>query len=223
MSEVQRSHAKVEAVAGLMIKPIYLLYLPTLFLLILIAIVSHQMGLPVSHFTRDPLAITGGHPLMGFLSNLGVIFWSATTAFCLFTFALLQKTKTYQLISKYVLLAGGMTLLLLLDDLFMLHEKFYPSLLPINEKIIFLAYGVMFLGYVWGIRKILLRSEYIYLLLTMLFFALSIIVDISLPSSKFYYWHHLLEDGTKFVGIVSWFGYQFSLCHQLVSESLAPS
>lgn len=62
---------------------------PAALLLLLVASGCYILDLPVSRFTRDPLAITEGHPLYGFVSNVGAILWSASAAFCFLAYVLL--------------------------------------------------------------------------------------------------------------------------------------
>ena len=102
-------------------------------------------------------------------------------------------------------------MLLLVDDLFMLHERIFPNQLGIDEIIVFLFYGLLFLVYLLLFRKLILETDHIYLSLTVFFFALSLLVDLLVPETLTPM-YHLFEDGPKFFGIVSWFAYQFSVC-----------
>ena len=102
-------------------------------------------------------------------------------------------------------------MLLLVDDLFMLHQRIFPNQFGIDEIIVFLFYGLLFLVYLLLFRKVILETDHIYLSLTVFFFIFSLLVDLLVPETLIPM-YHLFEDGPKFFGIVSWFAYQFSVC-----------
>ncbi|MBT3190399.1 MAG: hypothetical protein HN736_11285 [Anaerolineae bacterium] len=195
---------------------LYWLYISAIFLILIVAVTSYYLNIPISHFTRDPLAITGGHPFLGFISNIGVILWSFSVAICFFSYVLLKTSKKPHDVLRYIMFGGFISLVLLLDDLFMLHENIYPKYFGVSEKITFILYGVLVLFYLVKFRKIIIETDFIFLLLALFFSMLSILVDL-LPDSLLL-WHHLYEDGSKFFGVVSWFGYQFLACFQEVQS-----
>lgn len=192
----------------------YWLYVPAIFLILIVALGGYYSNIPFSYFTRDPLSITGGHSYFGIISNIGVILWSFSVAICLFSYVLLKTSNKPHDVLRFIMFGGFISLVLLLDDLFMLHERIYPRYLGVREKIVFLFYGVLILFYLVKFRKIIVETDFIFILFAICFFALSILVDL-MPKSLLP-WHHLFEDGPKFFGIVSWFGYQFSVCFQEV-------
>ncbi len=194
----------------------YWLYIPAIFLILIVTIASYYLNIPISRFTRDPLAITGGHPFLGVVSNIGAILWSATVAICFFSYAILKTNKKSHDVLGFIMAGGFISLLLLLDDLFMLHEEILPKYLGGSEKIIFLFYGSLLLLYLVKYRLNIIETDLIYLILAAFFFALSILIDL-LPES-FLPLHHLFEDGPKFIGIVSWFGYYFTVCFKEVQS-----
>ncbi len=194
------------------------LYLPAIFLILIVAIASYYLNIPISRFTRDPLAITFGDPFLGIISNIGVILWSFTVAICFFSYVLLKTSKKSHDVLRFIMFGGCISLLLLLDDLFMFHERIYPEYFGISQKIVFLFYGVLLLFYLIKFRTIVIETDYVFLLLSTLFFALSILMDF-LQSKFLLPWHHLFEDGPKFFGIVSWFGYHFSVCFKVLNNT----
>lgn len=190
------------------------LYIPMLILVGMILLVSRQYGISIADLTRDPAATTGHSPFIGTLSHLGVLFWCATVAICLFSFALLQGTGNIGEFSSFFLFGGLISLILLLDDLFLLHESVFPRHLNIPEKIVFLSYGLMILGYLTRFRKLILKTDFLCMILVFGLFGLSIFIDIlDLRVSI------LFEDGSKLFGIVSWFGYFALTCFQVVKQN----
>lgn len=183
--------------------------------LVIIVTISYIYDVPISIFTRDQSVVLKGTPFHGFLSNIGILFWSWTAAISLFYYVLLRKSGDQSELTKFVLMGGLLTFLLLLDDFFMFHDWIFPRL-GVNEKIVLLFYAVFALVYLVKFKQFILRRDYSLLLAALFFFTLSIIEDTLrfLPDM----WHYLFEDGTKFLGIVSWFGYYVSLYYQEISS-----
>jgi hypothetical protein len=179
-------------------------------------ILSKCLNIPFSYFTRDPLAITGSPPFYGLISNFGAILWSFSVGICFFTYSLLkERNNTQENISLFVFFSGTISAILLVDDMFLFHEKVFPKLLFINEKIVFSLYGLIILYYLIRFRDVILkRTNYLFLMLSLAFFFISICID-QLPefSTK---WHHLFEDTPKFLGIVSWTGFHYLVCKKMV-------
>ncbi|WP_394749314.1 hypothetical protein [Spongiimicrobium salis] len=193
-------------------------YLLAIVLLIGLVIFSVKADVHFGDLTRDPSAITASSPYYGVLSNLGAIVWSFSVAICLLTYVILKTSSTSSKVERLFVLYGGMLgLLLLLDDMFLLHEEVVPRVLGIDEKVVYAAYILNILGYLISFRKIILKStNYVFLGLFLGFLGLSVGIDM-LPefSEK---WHYLFEDGAKFMGIVSWLGYQFLVAKQLLTQ-----
>lgn len=189
------------------------LYIPMLIVVAMMVLVGRQLSIPMDDLTRDPSATTGDNPFIGALSNLGVLFWCASVAICFFSFALLQKTGNIGRFSAFFLFGGLISLILLLDDLFLLHETVFPLYLNIPEKLVFLSYGLMILGYVTRFRKLILTTDFIFLILAFGLFGLSIGIDLLELRISI-----LFEDGSKLFGIVSWFGYFAITCFQVVKQ-----
>lgn len=186
-----------------------LAYLTSIGLLVAIALVSQKYGIPVSDFTRDPAAILGVHPLIGVLSNIGVLLWCASMALCLFTAVVLFKTKRGISLS-FFLSSGLLTALLLVDDLFMLHDYFFPRMLNIEGGVIYVGYLLLVCIYLLKFRGFILKSGFGFLLLSFLFFALSVGCDVLLEQKGMIF---LLEDGAKLLGVLSWFTYFSKTCY----------
>jgi len=189
------------------------LYIPMLILVAMIVLVGLQLSIPMADLTRDPSATTGDNLFIGVLSYIGVLFWCASVAICLFSFALLLKTGSIGEFSAFFLFGGLISLILLLDDLFLFHERVFPLYLNIPEKVVFLSYGLMILGYITRFRKLILKTDFILMILTFGLFGLSIVIDLLELRISI-----LFEDGSKLFGIVSWFGYLAITCFHAVKQ-----
>jgi hypothetical protein len=185
------------------------IYLPTLGLLGLILVISLGTGIPVGHFTRDPIQIVGGSRYTGVISNLGVLLWCSSATICLLSSAIVRRKTGGAELSMFLLFSGLLTSGLLFDDFFLVHEKLSKTFIP--EEIMFIGYAVVVLVYLVRFSKVILQTEFILLLFALGFFGLSIVTDLSpiqVPENPKY----LVEDGSKLLGIVSWFTYFTRVC-----------
>lgn len=187
----------------------------------IVVFIAWKTDITVGEFTRDIAAIAEINPFNGVISNLGILLWCAAASICLFSFAVLQNLKSkYTAIQKkskfFLLVSGLITLILMFDDLFLLHEEIFPSL-NISEAAVYCSYMAMILFYILRFRKTIFKSEWSILFLGFVCFGASIIIDYFLGwGSKI----TLLEDGFKFLGIASWFGYFVRLCFQILNHAL---
>ena len=203
------------------------LYTPIVVLLFLVVFISFKTGIPIKKFTMDPAEIAEINPFMGAVSNIGILFWCASASICFFSFALLQKTRIRGNFSAFFQFSGFITSILLLDDLFLFHERhhlnsreiiFPNSPAPfIAENAIYFSYIMIVLFYLIRFRKIIIKTDFILLFLAFLLFGASIIID-SFPIPVFDI--DLFEDVFKLFGIVSWFGYFVIVCFQVVKQRI---
>ncbi|OQY29149.1 MAG: hypothetical protein B6244_04750 [Candidatus Cloacimonetes bacterium 4572_55] len=196
------------------------LYIPSLLLLVSIALASLITDTRISNFTRDPAAIFKANPLFGFLSNTGVIVWTLTIGITFFSTTLLSKEKKEGTHRSFLFYGGMFTALLLIDDLFMLHDRIIPYFFGVKENITLPIYALIALVYVIKFRTLILETDFLLLLIAFIFFGCSIVVDLSqeYASHIHIYGHHIFEDGFKFLGIVGWFGYFFRTCFLTIAR-----
>ncbi|WP_246264627.1 hypothetical protein [Aromatoleum toluvorans] len=162
-------------------------------------------GVPIHLLTSDVTSIAGVPAYTGFLSQLGIFVWAGAAAICFFCAWLLPARPEAQEARRFLLVSGLLTAVLACDDLFLLHEEFFPSL-GIPEKAVFAGYAAFVLGYLVRFRRLILGTDYILLGLAFAAFATSIGLDLVNPAGINPY---LYEDSAKFAGIVSWSGYFF--------------
>jgi hypothetical protein len=197
------------------------LYIPAVACLLVTALVSYFGEIPIAHLTRDPSAITESSPLHGILSNIGVLLWCAAASICYFSCKLIRSARGTNEIFRFLFFGGTLTVILLLDDFFMLHDWFFPEYLNVYEKKVFAVYGILLLAYFVRFRRMIMETNFVLLLLALVFFALSILID-RLPQS-FLPMHHIFEDGAKFLGIISWLGYFFNVSYASVNAACRKS
>lgn len=169
--------------------------------------------LSINLLTRDPLVITNAHFYIGMISNIGILFWCAGAAICLFSYAIVKRNNLPRELTKFLLFSGLLTSFLTIDDLFMLHDVVFPEYLYINEYLIYVVYLGIVLSFFIKNLKFIKKTEFIILLAATGFFALSIIFDTlfaELPT--------FIDDIFKLLGIITWFTYFSRLCLRELSS-----
>jgi len=172
--------------------------IPVFILLSIIAVICLSTGISTGDFTRDPAQITDCPFCIGFLSNIGIVLWGFMASICFFTYAII-KNRLDKKLAFFFLSSGILLTILLIDDLFMIHEIVAPKILLIPEKFIYLFYLMLVLGFYIKSREIIAKSDYRLLIISGAFFAFSVLYDIMWTILPFA--NYLLEDGTKFMGI----------------------
>ncbi|AFZ36730.1 hypothetical protein Sta7437_3223 [Stanieria cyanosphaera PCC 7437] len=186
-------------------KIIGLIYLPFLLLLIGIGL---QKEVSVKLLVRDIFSVVELPSYTSIVSNLGILFWCSAFTVCWFSY-LLFKNYLSQKKRGFLLYSSAISLFLLLDDFFLLHERFYSSHFHLPEKLLFCIYVIIFINYLFQFRSVIVKTQYSILLLAMFFFAISFSLDLieerlfpppQLGPDLFF----LIEDGSKFLGIIGW-------------------
>jgi len=187
-------------------------YLPAILLYALIAFISHRTGIPAGTFTRDPAQILDAPFYIGFLSNLGFLVWCAGAVAAIFASVLLPRLPSNAETRRFLLWAGLLTLVLCLDDLIMIHDTIAPHIFHLRDQVVYLAYVFGALAFVLRFRRQLLASDRGLLLLAAAFFATSMVLDQwhafqVIFGRVIFHENHLLEDGAKGLGQVTWMAY----------------
>lgn len=174
--------------------------------LTVVLLLSHTSNMAIGHYTRDVQAVAVPElgSAAGFLSQVGIMLWSAALALSLATYfiLLLRGTRDEVAARRFLLGLSLLTLALLLDDAFMLHERVFPSQLSMSELVFVSFYPMYTVLLLFVFRREVLQSRFLPLLTSLSCFAVSLLIDqIELPGSS------LVEDGAKFTGIVFWLIY----------------
>lgn len=203
--------------------PLVALYLFAGMALLTAAVVSAVTEMPIAMFTRDPADIANISPFAGVISNIGILFWSAAATVCVFTFLLLKSVENKARLSWFFLVSGIITTMLMLDDLFLFHERVFPQYLHLRQRYTLVFYFMIMTVYLIGFKKIILNNKTSLLLLALSFFGLSVSVDVAAKYvAETVPFYHLFEDGFKLLGIVSWLGYFARFSLQSITDKLPP-
>lgn len=206
----------------LLVRRLSITFLPAVFILTAIAAVSVIYQIPPPIMTRDVAAIANVQPHTGLLSNLGVLLWCATFTLCLFAALMLRKISPRE-IFRFFLSSALLSMYLLLDDLFLIHEWLVPHYVGISQEIVYLLLALAVLSYLVVFRKIILRTDYYFLLAALGMFAASLVIDVFLEVWLSWWlddWVHFFEDGAKWLGIASWCSYYAQTAFYFIADSL---
>ena len=152
--------------------------------------------------TGDPVATLGGHQFTGVVSNIGVLFWSIAATVCLFSYTAFAQNGHSRAATNFLLWSGLFTSVLLIDDLFMLHEN--ASSFHVSEKLMLLTYLLILLLYLSRFRKVIFQKRAILFWNSLVFFGFSVMIDSQIFHIPFAGIKVFFEDAFKFLGIVSW-------------------
>ncbi len=171
-------------------------------------------NIPFEKFTGDPSLLSKSNPLIGFVSNLGILFWTFSASVCFFSSFILLKHKKYTN-GWFLLYSGVFTSLLLFDDLFMLHDYlvYFFTESSVLQYLIYTFYAVFSIWYMIKFYKIILKYPYLFLGLAYSCFALSILADIVFENTGIQYF---IEDSLKFTGIISWSLFFGFTCYRMI-------
>ncbi|MBT8433714.1 MAG: oxidase [Gammaproteobacteria bacterium] len=172
--------------------------IPALLFYALSVFILSSSGFTLVEILRDPAQQTGLSSFLGFVSNIGVWLWVSSAAIC-FHSVLTKPWAGSKSLSELMLLLGLFSLLLAVDDFFLLHDRYVYS------KGIFLFYAICALAIlIRHYRKIVEIDGFTFLFAGLLL-ASSIEIDVNqrrIPLD--YAYLQLIEEGCKFVGAAIW-------------------
>lgn len=204
-------------------------YVPVVLLVMALVVVERAKGIPIGELTRDAAKVDGVAPYAGFVSNLGALIWCVAAVVTLMAAVLYRRARGWDGWTVLLLFAGAFSTLLLVDDLFLLHDEILPVYANIPQKAVLLGYVLLAGAFVALFYRQIRVTAFAPLALAAVFFAASIVVDEALGTSDFEITllgdtllaRNLFEDGFKLLGLVSWCGYLIVLSWQLIPAPAA--
>jgi hypothetical protein len=175
---------------------------------------GRAQGVPISFLTRDPAAVTDALWSLGAQSTFGIILWAAATGILFLGAALLWPHRGERRWAWFLLATGALSLLLTLDDAFLLHEEMLPSA-GVPEVWVYAGYLALGALYAVAFFRELLATDYVLLAAFVLCFAASLAIDNVFQSVSIFY-----EDGFKLYGVVFWLAYATRTALWRVREGL---
>jgi hypothetical protein len=177
------------------------IYSPIILILFAAFLAQTFMHIPVSELTRDPAAVGNLPFYTGWISSLGIVLWAASASIALFASRICEGN-----FRRYLLSIGLLISMLLIDDLFMLHDGLLPAF-GIHEVFVFAVYAIALALIIRYNVKFLLKQDYWILLSAGFFLACSLVVDVKLGHYMSESIENLFEDGFKILGIAGIFGH----------------
>lgn len=153
-------------------------------------------GIPPGALLRDPAQVTGIWPFTGLVSHLGVLILWSSVAICLLGATLARDRGT----ALFLLLFGVLGAVIALDDLFMLHEYFWPRQ-GVPTRVSQVALGVFGATLLLVFRRRLVGFAHVALHLAIVMLCVSLAVDLVVPHSIA---STVVEDTAKFTGYALW-------------------
>lgn len=145
-------------------------------------------------------------PLLGAVSNFGVVLWTVTAGALLMAAFIMASSKKRNDHARFLAGAGLLTGWLALDDLYMLHDSLLP-MLGAPEKAVYAAYALATGTFFYLFRNLLRRERLLILAAAGGFFAVSILLDIIMEDAARAYYY---EDAAKLFGIAAWAAFWLS-------------
>jgi hypothetical protein len=181
-----------------------IIFAATLVVLSVVILVGLQYNVQLNHFTKDPVQIMNAPFYLGLFSNIGILLWCGSVVVCFFARTFIPKTAENKPIRVFLFFSGLIAMLLMSDDLFLLHEIVFPEYFDVPTKGVFVIYSNILLLYALLFRETILKTDYIVLGLAFMLIGASTFVKripMPIPEDTF------LEDAVKLFGIICWFTY----------------
>lgn len=159
---------------------------------------------PIWKLAKDPAEVKNFPPYIGMLSNWSVILWTMAAAICLFSAVLLKQQKASGATFRFIAVSGGFSLLLGIDDLYLLHDRLFPKLFHIPENFFYGLYIFAFLAYLIYFIPQIIKYEYLLFGAALLFFLMSRRLFVTIP---FFDQFMTTGDMLKYFGIVFWLAF----------------
>lgn len=165
---------------------------------------------------RDPIIPVPSY--LGAVSNLGMVIWTIGAGVGFFAFSVLRRIDGQRAWARFFAWIGTLSAVIMLDDLYLIHERWFPHYTGMKENNVFAVYIVALAALCFLQRRQILRTDFFLLLQAGVLFAISILADkasFRVPQLLFF------EDGAKFVGILSWTVYIFWTAQQQLTRAHA--
>ena len=184
------------------------IFIPGFLFFGLMALYSFLNDFHFNDLTEDPIQTMHAPPYIGLIARADVVLMCFAAAILLFAARISGFLKKSKEQTGFLLFSGLLSLWLMCDDFFMFHDWVFRDIIPVNENIIFLVYGLSAIALLYFYRNLILKTDYILLLLGMGLMGASELIDAAIAKEWFSWTYQaVLEDGAKFFGMVFWMAY----------------
>jgi hypothetical protein len=156
-------------------------------------------GVVVSRLTVDTAQYLDAGIEIGLLSTAGIAMWAGAAAACALAALVLGGRPP----GRYLGWTAALLLLLMVDDLLMLHDRVVPDMLGIPEQVAYAVYAAVFAGWLIRFRAEILAGE------VTLLAAGGAALGLSVVSDALGLNYVVFEDYFKLIGIAAVLAYSF--------------
>jgi hypothetical protein len=184
-----------------------IIYIPAILFIGLMALYSFMNDFHFNDLSEDAIQILNAPKYTGLIGRADVVLMCAIAAILLFASRLASDLKKPREVTGFLMFGGLLTSLLMCDDFFMFHDWIFRDILPLPENLIFAFYAISGVSFIFYYRKLILKTDYVILLIGFGLLGISVLVDAVIVVGFSWKYEVVLEDGAKFLGMVSWFAY----------------
>jgi len=175
--------------------------------------ISYANSLPVEYLLEDPASLIGYNQFIGFITPIGAIVLAISIGAALLMAFILPSQPDLKRKKEvsFILIMALISFFLILDDLFLLHERVFTGWFQVGERRIFLVYILLFTVFLITYKESILTGPIIFLIIAGLMFGLSLAADFvsdKVPLREGYRGIiEILEEGGKLGGYLFWTTY----------------
>lgn len=179
------------------------------------AVLVEGGGAIISQLFEEPFVIE--RPYTGMLTKVSELLWSITGIICFLSYSFLKRLSPQRRSDPFLLYSAVGCGILLMDDAFRL-TLMMSLFLGIPKLLMYVIYGTGAIAYGLAFWRRMLATPYGLLIIAAIFLVFSALTDVlhitgqGLPA--------MLEDGTKFIGILNIALYFWVVCHRRFQRSL---
>jgi hypothetical protein len=178
--------------------------------ILLCTVVGLQPYVDPSELFRDSLAVARDAAdkgeccrlHYGSISLLGGLIWVGSAFVVTFAATVLFNRENATRAWQFMIAAGALTLILVMDDMFLGHETIYPKLFGVGQRVVIAIYALLVVAYLLSFRRQIIEVGPGLLIISLLAFAISVVCDLHI--FPYFVRFPLVEDGAKLVGISCW-------------------
>jgi hypothetical protein len=197
------------------------IFTPGILILAITVFITKSNNIRFEMVSRDPVQIFKGKPYIGILSNMGILLWCATSTIILYSSLICRILKRSPTETNFLFFSGLLSIFLMIDDLFLLHDVIFPKYLMINQKLFYLVYGFSVIAIFIRYYRIMLNTDYVLLMIAFILLGLSAITDVLLAMGLHFKHEYGYEDSFKFLGIIAWFSYFSRTAFKFVKKAVS--
>ena len=153
------------------------------------------------YFSKEPAETFQAPVYVGWAAHGTTLIWSIGAVCALLVGVVLRSIPAERERSSFLLSGGLLTALMVVDDMFLLHDGVYARA-SIPEELLYAAYGIAAAAIGWRFRRVILESHPLLLVAAVLAWGGSVASDFVQETTGRHL--HVWEDGSKLVGVMLW-------------------